>query len=514
MAEYYGDKYEQLRAATPAIEAAGAIVPPMRPISQHTVDTILRYSGLPLIRGGDADHSTVSDEEAFDQIRIPNKLSTELQEEIDNLGKVYDGPVIVRSSGRGDATGIGVYKSAILKYDQNFRGLDAVNAVVASYFSDGARNYRQRAGLEPGFAAFLQPIVGTRVGVKNNYARMYGEDPDAIHTPFFIAYSGNVRIGTPRNPDGLVRLQAGIGSAVDKQGAAMLKLSQLEGELDEDDPYRGTLFGTMSSLELSSMSHRDHDSQLNYFEPDEHIPDEWHNSHNDYSWPYSPYDEDTGLDGADFARQIRAIHQGLNTPTYLEFAVAPQGPKEKLFVIQAGKIEAEEGSIEAVDETKILIDNVRVEATAVNTKPFGDIVCLSDEDKSELYEFDSTDRAQGGYLLAYSAERSATRNKIDVRKLRNVRALLVLESMSYAHCAPPESHLMGYSDKLGIPLLNIMEQGSDTWHKLNGFTWENMGEGLEHYGRLSLRAGKFQVVADPVNNQALILDHSQTSRPA
>lgn len=53
--DFYGEKYEQLVAAKPIIEAAGYGVPEMYGIPQSTIEEVLNTSSLPALH--EADHA-------------------------------------------------------------------------------------------------------------------------------------------------------------------------------------------------------------------------------------------------------------------------------------------------------------------------------------------------------------------------------------------------------------------------------------------------------------------------
>ena len=237
--DFYGEKYEQLVAAKPAIEKAGFGVPEMHGLSQSILDDVLHASSLPSI--AEANQSELDRYEFEDQIAPPDDLLDHLLQVSRGLDAAFEGPLVLRSSGRGDSIGVGVYSSAV--FSDNVESVRrAFKEVVASYFGEEGKNYRLRAKIPSGFGAFIQPLVGTvHEGISH-----YREAETA--QIFDTLLSGNAKMGTPRNPKGSMKLQPGFGCAVAVPGLPSFDFNDAhsDNKLAEYEASELILLGTNS----------------------------------------------------------------------------------------------------------------------------------------------------------------------------------------------------------------------------------------------------------------------------
>lgn len=499
---FFGDKYEYLESSKAQIEASGAKVPEAIGISQEVIDSVLVNSGLPTI---DESASLSPDSphlaDISGRIVIPDEVTDGLVESAINLASHFNGPVITRSSGRGDAVGIGVYESVIHGTDpEDVRS--AFSSVAGSYFTDRAIIYRDRKGLEPGYGMFMQPVVGNNLQALDKWEAM-----ERKWLPVFTSVvSGNVKIGTPRNPQGVIRLNQGLGSGVNDRNAPVIEF--------------GTDYDNNSLVLLPAIYRLDHMLGDRYADDRGDIlyleEGKWKTA--DKYNRYGSIPSHSELTGKDIQSIAQSLQRELGSPCYFEFAVREEDGEKIVYIHQIAPIETSSGnaevSIESIPQESIILDNVNVFAGGVNTEPCTKIVCLShgEGSQTDLYEFDRTKEATDGYILVYHASATSKSQRIDIRNLKNVRALVDLESMDWGHASgTPEQHLIGYSDQLGIPLLNIFDRGSKAWRKLNGVKFDrDSGDtsGNRHAGKLIIRDGKFGVYIDSTTDKAIIANLS------
>jgi len=498
--DFFGDKYGELLANSADILAAGAHVAPMTGISQEVIDQELALNSLPTIT--EADDSNISEADIQDRLRISLDLRDYLVDESLLLQEAFRGPLIFRSSGRGDAVGVGVYKSEL--YAPFVPSIEkALAKVVGSYFSDAGRTYRERAQLEPGFGAFMQPVVGGHINGRHAFL---DEASDPLLGPdlFFTPFSGNVRIGTPRNPNGAMRLQRGLGSAVDVTGAPIFDFDD-DWYDDEYPPYvmeERAIYETSARKQMKSTE----DAHLMWSDDRGEWQHDW-----EYNNPYNP--EEDGMTFGALKDRIRTIHEQIGKPLYLEFAVEPHILGERLYVIQKAELKpktSNELSVESIPKDKILLDDIPLEGSANSTAELSNIVCLTDDYKGDLYDFDQTEEAEGGYVLVYHAQSTSMSNRIDLTRLKNVKAIVDIETMDWGHSSRgPTDHLIGYSDQLDIPLMSIFRRNAQhEWQTLNGYNQRTNELDGEHRGKIIVRQGKFQVVVDPASQKALVVKWS------
>lgn len=495
---FYGDKYEQLASIAPEVEAAGMFVTGMTSIDQAMIDGELYANSMASIEDADLFPDGID----LSHFRPSQDMIDHLLEEGQRQSREFGGgPVILRSSGRGDSTGNGVYESE--RYDLTpDRAADAFKIVVGSYFDKKGRIFRERAGLEPGFAVFIQPLVGNVVD--GRYDESYGvlrnprKDPKLFRTD----YSGNARLATPLHPTGAIKIQRGLGSAVAIPGLPSVDFDLTD--CDDESPENA-----MFELAERSMSHRTMRDADRAFSKQGYVLDadgNWTSNYGDYR-PVA-YMGDEGVTLGGLKQLLLNLNNSLGSaPSYYEFASRWHEGEERIYIIQKGAIanNGPEVNLETIDRRQVLIDGVTVEAGNGACPSFETIVCLTDNDKQDLYAFDKSKAAKGGYLLAYHASRAMRGHEIDMRQLSNVRAFMAFESGDWGHSKRPEEHVLGYSDQLGIPLMTIMS-GGDAWPLLTGYDPYEREPSAPRQGSLIVRSGKFQVMTGSATDQALILD--------
>jgi hypothetical protein len=451
-APFMGDKFEQLVTSKPFLESVGVHVPEIVGIEQSVVDESLAESSLPTI--DEADDSPIDALHIESRLVAGKNLVDHLVTIAEKLSDEFDGPLIMRSSGRGDAVGIGVYESSVHGTDAASVGEAYVN-VVASYFSAA---------------------------------------------PF----SGNAKLGTPRSPQGSMRLQPGFGSGVAIPGLPIFEFS------DHADDDNAAEWEATERL-IRETSHRNNQAAraLDYAPyVDDGIGD-WRKEYGEFIKVHGVVGDAVKLTVAGLIGVLSRAHDALGGgPTYLEFVAREEKGNEVIYVVQKGNIipaRGDEAALDSVPAHQIMLREMVIEAGNGFSPKFDTIVCLTDEDKTDLYRYDSTEDAKNGYLVAFGAVSNPKRNPLNLRLLKNVKGIVTLETSGYAHTSHPKEHLVGYSDALGIPLISISNNANDAWIKLNGFSWDGDDKGRDE-GSLITRKGNFQIVTDPSSRDGVILD--------
>jgi hypothetical protein len=495
--EFYGEKYDQLLVAKPYIESAGFGVPEMYGLPQSILDKVLFASSLPSI--AEADRSEFGIHDVQKQIVLPPDLLDHVVEVSRGLAGVFAGPLVMRSSGNGDAIGVGVYSSSV--FSDNARSArDAFAKVVASYFSNEAIIYRQRAEIESGFAMFMQPLVGTAQEGVSEYR------PSETAQIFDTLLSGNARIGTPRSPRGSMKLQPGHGCAVAIPGLPAFDFADTW--LDDGSAERSS-----AEVIVNNTGHRytvanSAETNIMYVKKAE---SGWKEDYGEYSSTNRSSQLESLTIGA-LKEQLSRIHDVLgNRPAYYEFVVRNGDNGEELYVVQKGDLQVRDASVEiTIDNARkedILLNNMVVEAGNGYSPVFKTIVCFEGESNFDLYAFDETEAAQNGYLLALRAEKIDKVNPINVRRLKNARAIVTIESKGRSHTTRPEEHVAGYSEALGIPFISVFDSGSRAWRLFNGSSLRrDRTQKGRREGSLLVRDGSFMVVSDPYSKDGLILE--------
>lgn len=507
---FYGDKFDQLIGSAQNVKNAGAFIPETVGVSQEIIDEALMMSGLPTINeAADLSDATLIEH----KLRVPDTILGALVEAAEGLATSFNGPLLLRSSGRGDAVGIGVYDSRL--HGSSPESItSAFVAVVGSYFTEQATQYRQRRGLDSGFGMFMQPVVGSQINTRDEWPHKR-EDFDTLDiceryectlTAFGPIVSGNVKMGTARSSEGLLRLEEGIGSAVNKRGAPVLEL--------RGSKYADNLLSTVNDAYIDDhiwfkIEDRVAGGNVAVLDDD----GEWALSEADGRYGRI-LDDNEQIKLADFEQIITRLQKSLGKPCYLEFAVTNIEGQDKLYVLQLSTLEQSEPGnksvdFEFVDLKDVLADRLQAQNDVVESEPFGKIVRLDQASShSDLYAFDAQSAAEEGYLLVYSSRATHSgESRIDLRRLKNVRALLELESLDVGRVnGTAEEHLIGYSEQLGIPLLSAGYEASRARTKLfaiNPKSGEREGD-VADFGTLLVRNGRFRVTGDPRSGLSLV----------
>lgn len=493
---FTGEKHDQLEALARIAAEAGVFVPAMEAIDQEVIDDVLFDSSLPTI--DEADDLSIGEREVNERLVVEGGLLAHLTEAANGLVAEFGGPLILRSSARGDATGNGVYLSARFSpLEENVR--QAFTGVVSSYFSESARIFRDRAKLRPGFAAFMQPLVGRVIeGEVDGVTDQASSRP--TRSLFLTSYSGNARMATPLYPIGSIKLQRGLGCAVALERIPRLNLDNTD--YDDDNPVTA-----MQDIAIDTL-HRRSEREINAVSDPNLLgySGQYWDSVGDLYRPI-PVATSTAMKVGQLREKLIRLNSLLgNNATYYEFVVHDDGTEEKLYIVQKGDIAAQHSELrlDQVKRSQVIIDGITVEAGNGSSPTFDTIVCTTSNKRKDLYDFDKSAKAKGGYLLAFPA--SATEMKrFDITRLRNAKAFITFQDRQWAHANRPEDHIVGYSDQLGIPMLSITRiRRNDLWGTLTGALTE--GSKTQRIGVLDIRHGKFQVVTEPGSRDGLIID--------
>ncbi len=490
---YYGDKFEQLENFRPTADKLGLFVPPSHGISQEFIDGLLYEASRPSISEAEAAAET-----DYTDIQM-SELDDMLMEYAGELSRVYEGPLILRSSGEGDAVGVGVYESAmhgVHLEDVRF----AFNSVLASYFSEEARIFRQRMGYENKFAMFMQPMVGSTASVLPDDGQFEGVTINGNEisiddsTVFLTPFSGNVTMGTPRTGIGIMRLQPGHGSAVDYAGYPAFNLNSEDRLYDPMSAERA--IQRRIEREVSARDPRDPYRKMNGLmcKPDGRWED---------NYLYTAFVSTWGTEYriGDIKEQLASIYEEVdNSATYMEFAVRRSiDDGDQLYVIQKGDLRLDVDTaidLNLIDGGSVVEDSFRVEAGVNSYKEVGSLVCIGGPDHTYVREFDRSEEASSGYVIVYGARQLDDR-KLDIRNLENLQGIVALESMEYSHSGHPEDHLIGYSEQLGIPILSMLRWSTEkAWGKLNGAIDLMPGYTKTILGDVRVHAGGFIIATN------------------
>lgn len=121
-------------------------------------------------------------------------------------------PLLLRSSGPGDAWGIGMYNSSTA-FNNPRSVQQAFLKTLASFFTPDAFSFRQDAGVKTGFGIMIQPLVA-------NWIRI-----------FLTPILSGIAMTSDNGEEGYIRLVPGLGGGVSTEDGEQITRSQLASDL-------------------------------------------------------------------------------------------------------------------------------------------------------------------------------------------------------------------------------------------------------------------------------------------
>lgn len=436
-----GDKAKMLVDHADAISASGFSVPPRVIFSQERLDEILKNSGC---RGGISGSSFAS--LLPTRVKIPEHIQAEIDATLAAIKeKCGDVPVMIRSSGMGDARGTGVYKS---RYTQNVphQARYCFQDVLGGYFSSHASSWRHRTNATQGFAIIIEPMVCQPL-------------PDPKTRRMGPLLSGMGYSSTGIGPT-FIKLTYGIG------GGAGKRLTH----------------AALVAYDLSAKKFLEQ-------KKDSHILV--------VSVPYTDDDEEdhglTSIITGDYAQLLGEVNLGsiftgmtsledhLGKPAYIEWAIAAVGGIQRNYLLQLAAIEPQENRWEFGDVNSVLLkmDDVRRGHDA----DIDAIVVINNwRQLNGLAEFN---RLNSAFLLVYNNANvtgSPTSGRDCPLQMEHIsNAALLMRGPGAASTWAWEEHLRGLSETSGIMIgdgMGVNENFLDAVHE--HFSYEH---GLAVYRR-------------------------------
>lgn len=135
-----------------------------------------------------------------------------------------DSILAVRSSAEGDARGTGIYESVFTANTQD-AVLTGISRVLASFRTQEAQDFRRQTGSGEEFGIMIQPLIGQYLDAKQ---RLFGP-----------VFSG---IGYSKTNDdfyGMIKIVAGLGGGVNRQGAEQITYPYLSNAEELAKMYLG-----------------------------------------------------------------------------------------------------------------------------------------------------------------------------------------------------------------------------------------------------------------------------------
>lgn len=456
-----GDKAQELRDKTWAIQAAGFEPIPRTVLSMGFFENFRRRTG---IEG--ALKRRASKEEIEDRI-WDTRFSSQQLETISRLSKTFETPMVVRSSAFGDSRGTGIYESIF--YNGNGSLENKIKYVLLSEFSEKAIEYRRAKGIEPGMAVIIEPVFGQ------------WHEPtllDSEEKLFGPLYSG-VAHSNSANGRATGLVCAGLPLlAVQGKGIPLTDKSMSIAHAIEDNDRRleemirrDEICPAVATLYNGMFFEEKYDVALENGVPKNNT------IMKNLKWLFD---------------KLRKLEQLLGRPQYVEWAVLEKRAGQQVASLQIADLNIETDFYELTDSEKVFIRSEYVVGKA--KKECGMVVEVPPnlDGLGDLRRFNAEHR---DYLVIYPGNLTSVTGGMDFSHISN--AAVLAERKYSLRDRRPEDHFGGLLQQTGKTLLVIRR--ADTLMEKLGNPVKN-----ERYPTLDIYPVKTTTLGNPRINKAIV----------
>ena len=475
-----GDKARELIDKAEAIRKAGFQTPKRIVLSSDVLQEIfLRNNWGSIFSNFDIDLDL---DEAIESAVIPSSVVEVLREILKVHGN--EQPLAVRSSAMGDSRGTGIYESHFTEPTSGSLG-KTVLMVLASYFSESAREFRRIAGLDEGFGIIIEPLIGNDIEEKGIGPILSGFG--------YTSTSG----GGP-----YVSLVPGVGSGVESR----FSLKVTEDEYAASGSWDNLIAELIRSMNgpshfenLRKLSVLGNTDKLHHYNNRSHAMLFNNDGEGRYGLEKHSIERvnasDEEIDLSDLFSRLKQLESGLGSPQYVEWAFTIEDGKPVFWIIQIADVDVETDWVEFSEfDGEMMLSAL---AYAGNGERLcQNIVLCSTED--ELESLEQYNRDHSGYILVYSSmlvnsgkvrgpdEEEDYLGKLKFKHFSN--AAVVIESADLAHSKEPLEHFSrGLMDSVGM-FFGVLDTES-----IADKVWYTQGVGQTDEHGFDMMPGTFRV---------------------
>lgn len=481
-----GKKLDKLIQKTSALQDLGFRCSPRTILAQSFIDDFLQYNKTGVSICGSPD---VPDDIAGKI--MAGQFSTGQQALVlEGIKRFGSKPLMIRASASGDSRGTGIYESKAS--DSSLEHvLLAVKAVIASYFSPSALDFRSEARSGEAFGISIEPIIGMSF-------KSYGYP---VLTPVL---SGSGYTSTPREGP-LVRVVPGIGGGVQSRLAEKIT----EEAISQYDCLGNYIFETGLGfyMPLTSIPKREsallrssYNSQdlSNYrclvFEPPSNFRPRGEITHVSLA-VHSPFG--MLIDRTDLGvlfRKMNAMEAAFSCPQYFEWALTYEKDEPIYWITQIDDVDRKSDPMNFGEFHEILFEGHTV--TGTGEKECGAIVKVwNGSEKEALRKFNSEN---SNYILYYSSIVTTSAVGSDILPFEYYsHASVFLELQDARHSGDPASHLQGRLEESGKFFAVMTKKNVDGWEDYHPHPGD--GEACK------VKKGKFRVIASEAQNRLIVV---------
>lgn len=464
-----GDKAQQLIDKTPQLKELGFRVP----------------------------HRTILAQGFLDGMRGEN-ITPVYREILGGAIKRYGNtPLMIRSSGAGDARGTGTYKSVAVLPDTE-HVVEGIQEVLASYDSESAIAFRRDAKTGEGFGIIIEPMIGQEVG-------------DEYRSKFAPILSGFGYTSTPREK-AFVTVAWGMGGGVSSRNGEKLTEEVLE-------QYDGSLYDYIShsSLIMAMGSEGYKNSSLVNEEMERsgavffRVAFGWGLGEGEINLDYQVKSRYQEVNFLPFFENLQLLEDAFGKSQYVEFALTLEDSGSAFWITQIADANRKLDSFDFENSGTPFIEAENVTGSGV-IEADTVVLCRNSGMLDQLKKFNDKER---GYVLIYWAnmiaggmsnyarrvggERSGGERSLEYADLSN--ASVIIEIQNAAHGKDPISHFGGQMEASGklFATTDMSMKDMDFWD-----TWYSFWGGAKNEEILNVVSKNVRIVADEKQNRMVV----------
>lgn len=483
-----GEKAGQLVKKTNVLKEMGFYVPKRTVLAQDFFDGFFQRNGL---------GNSLTDVNPDPDLEAKIEQGKFSEKEIETLQGIFSSngnkPLVLRSSGEGDARGTGIYKSEFSE-NKSEDAIVALKKVLASYFSKNAITFRRDAKIGEGFGVIVEPLIG--------------QDMGGFFGPILSGFGyTSTSVG-----EGYVNIVPGIGGGVEtRDGERVTKSSLLpfQGNLSSYRiDRRSRMFDGEIPLRRSSFLGTDRNrGGLDDYSAIMYIPTTEYRKAVVNSAGINLYDGDrerwqsfSDLNLLPFFDKLDEMEKLFKKPQYFEWAMTIENKTPKFWIIQIADVDRKLDLMDFEKFGKPLLEGHTV--TGTGTAECEKLVyCPNRSAIDSLHKFNQENK---NYLVVYSSQCTKSYlsdNYLSYEDMNNASVLMEDQEEIHANDqSNPLGHLHGRLD-MTRKLFGVINRTEDI-----NTDWLNFLKRGEKYDSsdLMIFEGKLKIISSERQNRIVV----------
>lgn len=477
-----GEKARQLLEKMSSLAKIGFSAPRRTVLAEGYFDGFFQRNGL-----GANLRSVEISEDLEAKIKNGSLTSEELEVLKTVILSYRKKPLVIRSSGEGDARGTGIYNSEFTVNSLEWV-TESLQSVLASYFSTAATTFRMDANREEGFAVIVEPMIGQK-----------------IRSFFAPLLSGFGYTSTSRG-EGYINIVPFLCGGVDSSYGERLTENILKGfngslaryrdsaredarvtlktRLTRESGLLGTCnpdFSSMNSCYGKVFVRGSADTRGKVLNETSRLEGEIKRV----------FDE---VDLLPLFEMMKRMEDAFGRPQYFEWAMTTSKGKPKYWMLQIADVDKKLDVLDFGDLGEVLFSGHSVTGSGI--KECDKIAyCIDYWQIESLRKFN---QRNNDYVLLYSGKLTKGAPVAEMNYEHYSNASVFIESPDSFHDEEPIDHLRGQMDLTG-KLFAILDRGSVRMQQ-----WRKFKTRLINENELQVYRGKVRIIGSEMQNRLVV----------